>query len=263
MNKIVLHGSLKETFGGPFCMDVGSVREAFYALSSQLEGFERAVIEGAFRIVRRKRKDRTKIDKDLLDLGCNDCVIDIYPAVVGAGKGGLAKIVLGIVVIGAAIVTAGMAAPAGAALFGAGGAMGMGIGFMGITYGMLASFGVMMALGGISMLFAPSPNASGAKMAENQSSYILSGPINSTAQGGPVALNYGKSLVGTTVISSEITIDQLLAAGETYDADVNYAGYGFGDYPGATTGAGGSGTGGSIVVDDIWEQQFVVLDLMD
>jgi predicted phage tail protein len=233
MNTIHFHGSLKKHYGGPYTMDVHTVREAFHALAVQLEGFEQRILKGAFRIVRRRNKSKLDLDENLLDLTADGVRFDIYPALKGAGgRGGLGKIILGIAIIGLAVVTSG----AGAALFAGnfaavGTALAGGVGFMGITYAGIATVGLMMAFGGAAMLFAPQPKAANLEGEARQTSYILDGPIQSSAQGGVVPLIYGRYLVGSTVISSELTIDQLLSPGETYDYEDAYEGHGFPGYP--------------------------------
>ena len=233
MNTVYLHGELGEVFGSEYRLAVRSVREVFVALGTQLDGFEDMVREGAFRIVRTRNGDETEVDDTLLDLGMSETRVDVYPAMAGA-KSGLGKIVLGIAIVGLAVV----AAPAAIGAIGAGGAsfgaaMGAGIGFLGITYGGIAAFGVMMALGGVAMMFAPSPKGMSSEQADQKSSFIISAPVNSQAQGGPIPLIYGFVLTGSIVGSSELTIDQMLQSGTSYDVDNVYEQYGFPSYPNA------------------------------
>lgn len=228
MNTIYLHGELGEEFGREFRLDVRSVREAFMALGAQIEDFEERVREGAFRIIRTRNDDQTEVDENLLDLGMSETRVDVYPAMAGA-KSGLGKIVLGIAIIGLAVVTSGASLAGTMSAFGT--SLGAGIGFMGITYGGIAAFGVMMALGGISMMFAPSPKGVKAEQADQKSSFIISSPQNTQAQGGPIPLVYGYVLTGSIVASSELTIDQLLQSGSSYDVDNVWDGQGFPFYP--------------------------------
>jgi predicted phage tail protein len=43
-----------------------------------------------------------------------------------------------------------------------------------------------------------------ADQAENKASYNFNGPINTTAQGNPVPLGYGRKIVGSAVVSAGI-----------------------------------------------------------
>lgn len=228
MNVIRLHGEIGERFGAEYELAVSTVREAFTALCAQLEGFEDAVRAGAFRITRTKREDVTELDEETLDLAIVECTIDVYPAMAGA-KNGLTKILLGLTIVAVAVIAA-PAAAAGASSF-LGASMGASVGFLGLTFGTVATFGAMIAFGGAAMLFAPSPKAQNATDSERTDSYILNTPINASQQGLPIPLIYGRVLTGSLVVSSAMTIEQLLQSGETFDIDDVYAGYGFGSWP--------------------------------
>jgi predicted phage tail protein len=249
MNVIRLHGSLEKHFGAEFEMDVSTAREAFIALCSQLEGFEARVRKGAFRVVRSWSNFKVGLDETTIDLRADNCTFHIYPAMVGS-KSGLGKVLIGVAIIGLAIATSGASLGATAAAFGA--SMGASVGFLGITYASIATFGAMIALGGMAMMFAPSPKAQKASAgAKDESSFILNGPVNTPYQGGPVPLLYGEFLAGSLTISSEITIAQLIGAGGSYSSSTAWNGIGFPNYPGATSGAGGTGSGGSLTLGDI------------
>ncbi|HCT9768772.1 TPA: tail assembly protein, partial [Klebsiella pneumoniae] len=48
------------------------------------------------------------------------------------------------------------------------------------------------------------------RQADNTDSFYFDGPQNTSNQGNPVQLNYGEEiLVGSQIVSSSITIDQL------------------------------------------------------
>jgi predicted phage tail protein len=227
MNTIRLHGTLAEEFGRTFKMDVSSAREAFFALCSQLEGFEQRVREGAFRVVRRKNNYRIGLDETTLDLRAINCTIEIYPAVIGA-KGGVFKVIIGVAIIGLAIALAPVTG--GGSLVAA---LSSGIGFLGITYGGIALFGAMLAFGGLAMMFAPSPKANkvSASAAAEDSSFVVNGPQNTMLQGVAVQLVYGETITGSIVVSSEVTIAQLIVAGGSYTASTAWADSGFGSWP--------------------------------
>ncbi len=57
-------------------------------------------------------------------------------------------------------------------------------------------------------MLAPQPKATaGGAEVTNLPSYTFNGPINTTAQGNPVPLGYGRMIVGSAVISAGITAD--------------------------------------------------------
>jgi predicted phage tail protein len=76
----------------------------------------------------------------------------------------------------------------------------------------LSNFAISAALGAISQALAPSPETGAGsrnQVAENKS-FLFNGPVNVQEQGGPVQVVYGYFLVGSTVVSSGIDVEQLL-----------------------------------------------------
>ncbi|EBM7745671.1 tail assembly protein [Salmonella enterica] len=74
----------------------------------------------------------------------------------------------------------------------------------------LVAGGLSLMMGGISMLLSPQAANSSVRQADNTESFYFDGPQNTTNQGNPVQLIYGEEvLVGSQVVSSSITIDQI------------------------------------------------------
>ncbi|EOE5495927.1 tail assembly protein [Cronobacter turicensis] len=74
----------------------------------------------------------------------------------------------------------------------------------------LVAGGLSLMMGGISMLLSPQAANSSVRQADNSESFYFDGPQNTTNQGNPVQLIYGEEvLVGSQVVSSSITIDQI------------------------------------------------------
>lgn len=74
----------------------------------------------------------------------------------------------------------------------------------------LAPLGMALLMAGVQQILSPQ-----AKQPENRradaDSFYFDGPQNTNNQGNPVQLNYGREiLVGSQIISSSITIDQIL-----------------------------------------------------
>ncbi len=64
-------------------------------------------------------------------------------------------------------------------------------------------------MGGVSMLISPQASNASVRQADNTDSFYFDGPQN-TSNRKPVQLNYGEEiLVGSQIVSSSITIDQL------------------------------------------------------
>ena len=75
---------------------------------------------------------------------------------------------------------------------------------MAATVGM----GMSMVLGGVVQLLSPQQTYDSAERPENRPSYNFNGPVNTTAQGHPVPLCYGRMIVGSAVISAGIETRQ-------------------------------------------------------
>lgn len=72
----------------------------------------------------------------------------------------------------------------------------------------VAQLGVALMVGGIVQMLAPQPNNNNGTQ---YGSYYFNGAVNTTGQGAPVQLIYGRCRVGSHLISASISIDQLAA----------------------------------------------------
>lgn len=219
MRTIHLHGYLAEEFGGPYDLAVQSTAEAVRALSANFKTFAGRIRDGEFHVF---RGDPSMAD----DLGEGDLMmrlgrerdLHIVPVVAGAGGGGgrskgIAKIILGIALIGAAIA---IPAIGGAASIGAGFGTSTGLTIFGeaITYGSLAKAGLFLAIGGAAAMLSSTPkvkdsNYSAREQPDQRASFIFNGPVNTVEQGGPVPVAYGRIRVGSKVVSGGIETQQI------------------------------------------------------
>ena len=182
MKTIKLYGEMGKRFGREFQLDVQTPAEAVRALSSQVKGFRaylHAHQQDAFTVFVGGRNSSEE-----LGFPCSDKeIIRIAPVIQGARAVG--RIVLGVVLIIASFFTGGTALAA----------------FGPMMFGMGAS----MAIGGIVQLLSPTPSSDSGMASEsvtNKPSYNFNGPVNTTAQGHPVPLAYGKVICGSAVISA-------------------------------------------------------------
>lgn len=201
--KIILTGELAKRYGREHSLAVNTPAEAIRALCTNFPDLYGFLLSSEQRNVGYK----VTIDKDLME--STDQIplpfsktMRIVPVIGGAKKGGLFGIVLGVALIaasfylpGAALVPAlGAASPS----------------FASIAFGI----GTSMVLGGISSILAPQPkSAAGAAEVTNLPSYTFNGPLNTTAQGNPVPVGYGRMIVGSAVISAGISADDFTASG--------------------------------------------------
>lgn len=75
----------------------------------------------------------------------------------------------------------------------------------------IVPLGLSLMMGGIAQLLSPQATNDSVRQADNSNSFYFDGPQNTTNQGNPVQLIYGeKILVGSQIVNSSITIDQLM-----------------------------------------------------
>jgi len=218
LRTIHLHGSLADTYGPSFRLAVNSPAEAIRALCTQLHGLERAIADGgAFRCVVGKRHNKgralgsattPKPGEPIMPAvrevahelhqpwrrGEED--LHLVPVVRGRGRGGSGKIIIGIVLIAASIVTAGAAGAFGGL----------------VSYGTVASLGAMMVLGGIAQAISPQPKTGDyaqREIPEQRQSFLFNNLGNTVEQGGAVPLIYGEVMVGSQVIGMGFTPDDM------------------------------------------------------
>lgn len=196
MMTILLYGALGRQFGKIHRFAVRSPGEAIRALSVNFPGFRRALIDGgAYRVL---RGGRAALGVD--DLRAPQSAresLRIVPVVQGAR--GLGQLILG------------------AALFMAIGPVGefmafnmeAGAAMTSFVTGGMKAIGVSLMLSGVSsMLFAPVKTQS-TERPENKPSYAFDGAVNTSTQGNPVPVCYGRAVVGSQVISAGLSVDPL------------------------------------------------------
>jgi predicted phage tail protein len=161
----------------------------------------------AYRVAVSKEK-ATEEDMSPLFMPFSDKeVFSITPVVAGAGRG------LGQVLIGAALITAAVfmapAAAAGGGFFTAG-ATGTSLTAMGYASIAVGNLGISLVLGGIAQAISPQPNT-GLERGEEAAkleSFVFNNVVNTSKQGLPVPIAYGRLFVGSAVLSSGLDVDQ-------------------------------------------------------
>lgn len=204
--KIILTGELAKRYGREHTLAVNTPAEAIRALCTNFPDLYGFLLSSEQRNVGYKVTiDKEQIENtDPIQLPFSR-TMRIVPVIGGAKKGGLFGIVLGVALIAASFYLPG------AALFTVGsGAAAFAPSFASIAFGI----GTSMVLGGISSILAPQPKAAaGAAEVTNLPSYTFNGPLNTTAQGNPVPVGYGRMIVGSAVISAGISADDFTASG--------------------------------------------------
>ena len=128
------------------------------------------------------------MNDDELSMDQSSADIRIVPVILGSKRGGVFQTILGVALVAVGAV---------ASYFG-GGAVGV----------PLMQFGAAMALGGVVQMLSPQTTGLASKQsADNKASYAFGGVTNTTAQGNPVPLLYGKRRIGGAIISAGIYVD--------------------------------------------------------
>jgi len=120
-------------------------------------------------------------------------VVRLTPIPAGSKKAGVLSVIVGVVLIALSFVPGFQAAaPA------------------------LMSAGIGMIAGGIVQMLSPVAKlGKNADSANNQASYVFNGPVNTTAQGNPKQLLYGRMLIGSAVLSAGSEAEDYSAATNT------------------------------------------------
>lgn len=177
LKTIKLYGHLGKKFGKSFQLAVSTPAEAIKALSTNIKGFKEYLTKHSspgYHIF----TDKKDLAEDELNYTVSSDVIKIIPVTMGSG--GIFKIVIGVVLIVVGTI---------------------------FEQPWMVNMGISFALSGASQLLFTPPGGqfNTSEKPENTPSYIFNGPVNTTAQGNPVSLCYGKVRVGSQVISAGLT----------------------------------------------------------
>ena len=184
LKTIKLYGVLAKKFGKQFKFDVANTREAMRALSTQVPGFEKFMLQAhEHGLTFAVWQDKDNIDAKQLDLNTKATVIKVVPKIIGAGgNSGLLSTILGAVLIVAGVFTFGATSAMGVALIGA---------------------GIGMAVGGIAQMLMPKVDSTQNQNEDgNKANKGFGGAVTTIAQGNPVPILYGQREVGGFIASA-------------------------------------------------------------
>jgi predicted phage tail protein len=189
MKKIQLLGELGKKFGKSFDFDVRNPAEAVKALCANFPEFKQHLVDSEKRGIAYKvlvGKEAKSVD-ELHNPSGKDS-IKFVPILQGAG-GGTLNVILGAVLIAASFIP-----------------------FLAPISPYLMSAGIAMVIGGVVQMLTPMPNLNADtsnNQPDNKPSYAFNGAVNTTAQGYPVPVGYGRMIVGSAVISAGIVAEEL------------------------------------------------------
>ncbi len=216
MKVVKVYGALRKRLGQcRFEFDVTTPAQAIKALCVNFPGLDKWLIDSeqdgvAYRVAVSKEKATEENVAPLLMPFSDREVFSITPVVAGAG-GGLGRTLLGVALIAVAIANPVVG-------FGGGGAAGFGI-----VTGATATFGASLAaaagtlgiglvLSGVAEMLSPQPSLDSTLDESVQlESFTFSNVVNTSRQGMPVPIAYGRLFVGSAVLSSGLDVDQVQA----------------------------------------------------
>jgi predicted phage tail protein len=217
MKVVKVYGALRKRLGQcRFEFEVDTPAQAIKALCVNFPGLERWLIDSeqtgmGFRVTIGKERI-TPEDATVAVLPWSERdVFSITPVLAGAGDGagrifaGIGLIALSFLFPGAGLFGTTSLLGATAATAGTAGAL--------TTIGtMLSGLGASLIFGGVANLISPQPNLSAlqrGKEAARLESFSFSGIVNTSQQGMPVPIVYGRAFVGSAVLSSGLDVAQL------------------------------------------------------
>ncbi|WCD42720.1 tail protein [Pectobacterium phage Ymer] len=191
LKTVRLYGKLGSTFGRVHKLDIRTPAEAIRALCCTIAGFE-IYLRNAKRngVTFACFKGSENISGDDVLSGIGDREFRIAPIITGAKKSGLFQTIIGVALLAVAIF-----APWGTAF---------------AASNFLGALGASIALGGVIQMLTPQPGGmSIAESADNKPNYAFGSPVNTTAQGKPMPILWGKREVGGAIISASIIANEV------------------------------------------------------
>lgn len=201
LTKIILEGPMGKEFGREWNLSIQTPNEALRMIDANKPGVFRWIRSNLARFERyqiiceyENGIVESLTDSDYREHRQAKC-IRFIPMTAGAGGNGAVQAVLGIVLIVVGAVIDWYTGGTGGNTF--------------------IYMGVAMLAGGIAQMLSKQPGPKDIKEADTGNSstspsYYFDGPVNTTAQGDPVQLVYGRVLVGSHTISAAATVDQLM-----------------------------------------------------
>lgn len=196
LRRIKLYGKLAKFIGHRVLeADVSSAAEAVRFLLANWPELEQHMADQHYRV----SIGTYALDKDELHDPAGQQEISIAPVIAGAGTVG--RIILGVALVALSFVS-----------FGAGAWAGVGSTTAATATGSFAALnlGAFLVLGGVAQLLTPTPTMQSSDQ-DPRKTYNFSGIQQTSRQGTPVPVVYGKTLVGSIVISAGVDTVQVKA----------------------------------------------------
>ena len=192
LRTIHLLGYLGKKYGYEHRLDVGSVGEALKALNANFKGFLKDIKkEERYNVTVGNFKEENSLNEETIQMNYRKGDIWISPSIEGK-KQGVLTTVLGAVLIVVGIVLS---------------VYGYGLGTP------LIKIGAGLMIGGVAMMLTPvpgTPEYNSREKPDDRPSFLFDGPVNTNEQGGAIPIVYGRMLVGSTVVSTAIDVEDII-----------------------------------------------------
>lgn len=175
LTNVYLHGHLADKYGPVFKLDIESVAGAVRLLHANFSSFASDVIGHEYTVM----VGKTNIDKEELLNPINGNDIHLVPTVRGSDD--VVKTIVGIVLIVVGVI------------------------FYEVGGQYLIDVGIALVIQGVAgLIFSAAPLSLALTVNGQRPSYAFNGPVNTTAQGSPVPVLYGRALIGSLAVSGSI-----------------------------------------------------------
>jgi predicted phage tail protein len=208
LRKIKLYGPLAEFIGRRVLQaDIATAAEAVRFLVANFPGVEQHMADQHYRV----STGAVDLTLDEVHYPAGQEEVRIVPVVVGAG-GAAGKIIAGVALIAISLALPG-GGLFGASAFGAFGGPIAAAGTLTTVGTVISAVGATLILGGVAQLLSPVPKVAQGIDTQNdpRKSYSFSGIQQTSRQGVPVPVVYGKTLTGSVVISAGVDTVQVKA----------------------------------------------------
>jgi len=200
MKVVKVYGALRKKLGQcRFEFDVATPAQAIKALCVNFPGLDKWLVDSekdgvGYRVAVSKEKI-TEQDMSALFMPFSEKeVFSITPVIAGAGRG------LGSILLGVGLIAASIFIPGSTVIFGTTfGKISLGIGL----------FGGSLVLQGIAQAISPQPGVPEFDESPQLESFSFSNVVNTSRQGLPVPIAYGRVFVGSAIISSGTDVDEV------------------------------------------------------
>ena len=196
MKVVKVYGALRKRLGQcRFEFDVATPAQAIKALCVNFPGLEKWLIDSekdgvGYRVAVSKEKATEQDVSSLLMPFSDKEVFSITPVVAGAGRG-TGQILAGVALVALTLVPGGLPIA----------------GTLATKIGLL---GGSLILSGIATAISPQPDMGleRGREAAKLESFVFNNVVNTSKQGLPVPIAYGRLFVGSAVLSSGLDVDQ-------------------------------------------------------